>query len=73
MPLIITDYDGKKYEFDDSQKEFVKRLVKQNVEQECKILELETEKHILEIKLRNARQTADEIVMKSIESLDPER
>jgi hypothetical protein len=72
MPFRVTDRDGQTYAFDDSQREFVKLLIQQNTDLGCRVLELETQNDILEMRLRKSAQTTDEIVTASIRSLDPE-
>jgi Na+-transporting NADH:ubiquinone oxidoreductase subunit NqrC len=73
MPLKITDLDGQEYVFDDSQSDFVRRLVQENIKLGCQIMELETEVDILQIRLRASEQKNDEIVLATINPLDPER
>ena len=68
--LRVTDDDGRQYVFDDAQKEFVKRLVNQNIEMCCRIFELETDLDIAQTKLRKSQQIPHEIVNATIAYLD---
>jgi hypothetical protein len=73
MPLMVTDRDGRKYAFDDSQRGFVKRILEENISLQARVTVLEVEKLVLELKLRKARKQSDELVTVSISALDPDR
>lgn len=73
MGLRVTDRDGQQYIFDDSQAAFIKRLVQENIELGCRVMELETEVAILQVKLQASQQKNDEIVLAAISLLDPEK
>ncbi len=74
MPLIFTDAKGMRYRFEDpGHAELVMRLAGEISQQAARILELETEKDILEVKLRRAREEQKEVVNATVAYLDPDR
>ncbi len=73
MSLKVTDRDGQKYVFDSSLKDFVKRLIQENIELQSRVIEFETENDLLEIKLRGKTEelsSLQKIVDASIAELD---
>ncbi len=73
MSLKVTDRDGQKYVFDASQKDFVKRLIQENTGLQSRVIELETENDLLEIKLGGKTEelsSLQRIVDASIADLD---
>ena len=69
MRLRVTDHDSQRYVFDAGQSEFVKRILNNNVQLECRQLELEMELELEKFLRQKAERKCDEVVMASIADL----